>query len=151
MKGLTNRGALTKISYLPEFLWPWRKTVGHIGTLRTNLYSSIHSRTSPIISLSSENTLSLEMANAAKRRSEQGLNPESFAARVDAYEKSSVDGVPEAAKMSGNRSYRLLSVAYEISPTTLIPRQFADVGLPQSACTEAQILCALRAFKCQAY
>lgn len=75
-----------------------------------------------------QHVLPLEMANAAKRRYEEGLNPESFAARVHTYEKLSVDGMSEAAKMSGSRSYRLLSVAYEISRASLTSHRFTDVG-----------------------
>jgi hypothetical protein len=55
------------------------------------------------------------MADAAKRRIEQGLNPESFAARVYNYARKVGTDAPEEIRMTESRNYRLLAVAHEIS------------------------------------
>jgi len=57
------------------------------------------------------------MADAAKRRVEQGLNPESFAARVcnHANKVNSDKEAPEEMRMAESRIYRLLALAHEMS------------------------------------
>lgn len=55
------------------------------------------------------------MADAAKRRLEQGLNPESFAARVYNHANKLDKEAPEEMRMAESRCYRLLAVAHEMS------------------------------------